>query len=214
LEHEIAEAVLHLAASLTSGGAPDIHPDTLPEESNRVEVLADECIASLDLAGFKFLRPFDREMKGIPAKGINLKEVTSGFSDFYACHHRGALVAVEFSAGYESGPQRTMVPVDKRLSDTELMEYTRDFAADFLEECGHRDVGVHTVIAFGFRHFAVSYWNTSVGAWARKYSVILPHPRAQKNFEVVVTFTHFGQFVDFLVFAQRMDAMVNSLQIR
>ncbi len=222
-EYQIAALVKHLVALSSAGSQSQMSTSSPANGRNRVEVTADGCTAGLDLADFQAWLPLDRaqvqaELAAV-AKRLNTQtaqgeEDTSGFSDRFRCMHRGKAVSVQFSAGLAAGPKRTAAAANAQLSDTQLMEYARDFAAEFFEQHGHRDLGVHTVIAFGFRHFAITYWNMYVGAWARKYSMILPHPRTAENFEVVVTFTHYGRFAEFLLFAPQMESIIKTLTLR
>lgn len=209
LDEEIEEAIAHICTSIgrESGDKPEsLAASNIPAEpNNRVEVQAEKCTVSLDLAGFDFWHDVE---SNVP------RNQDDGVSAFYKREHRGTFVCVEFSAGLTWGEKRSGVAAEQQLSDTQLMEQARDFASSWLEQAGHRDLGVHTVIAFGFRHFAMSYWQTAVGAWARKYSIVIPHPQTGENFEVVVTFTHHGTFADFLAFAPTMDGIIYSMKLR
>lgn len=209
-DREIDEAIAHICAKAQLHRLAKV-VDAFPlAGSNRVEIAADGCAVTLDIPSFTFLRSVSRELAGKEFRGVTI----GGASDFYAATHAGFRVGVEFAAGLLPGPARSSLAEDARLSDTELMEHTREFAAEYIEAAGHRDIGVHTVVAFGFRHFSLTMWNTLVGAWARKYSIVVPHPRSGENFEVVVTFTHFGTFEAFLSFAPAMETIVRGIEVR
>jgi hypothetical protein len=198
-EVQVQEIVAHITNALGIDSVTKWPPDVIQEGGKRVEVMAEGCSVSLELPGFAWSH-------AEPNK-------TTGASGFYRLMKCVTFVFTEFSSGYERGLLRAAVPAEHQLDDTALMEQTRDFASGYLEECGYRDIGVHTVVAQGYRHFAISYWNTNVGAWSRKYSITIPHPATGKNFETVVTFTHFGSFIDFLRSTPLMGHVVATLKV-
>ena len=198
-EDRVQEIVTHIVKTLGMEGGAEHRSDALPEAGERVAVMAEGCSVSVELPGFSWSHAEPNEL----ADG----------SGFYRLVHQGAPVFAEFSAGYEAGPPRAGINAEKQIDDTILIEQTRDFASGYLEEFGYRDVGVHTVVARGYRHFAITYWNTRVGAWSRKYSITLPHPGTGKNLEAVITFTHFGSFADFLRAMPLIGHVVSTLKV-
>lgn len=198
-DDQVQELVTHILREVGTDPAAGNLSDAFPDAGERVRVLAKGCMVSMVLPGFTWSHP---EHDG-----------AAGGSGFYCFIHRGVPLYAEFSSGCATGPLRAAVPVEHQLEDTVLMEQTRDFASAYLEEHGYRDIGVHTVVTQGFRHFAISYWNTSSGTWSRKYSITLPLPGTSQNLETVVTFTHFGSFIDFLCSAPLMERIISTIRL-
>jgi len=112
-------------------------------------------------------------------------------------------------AGPEFSPQakRNRPNPDDREMYRELMTYLSRHLQRLRFARLH---GLHLFFHSGFSQFAVTYrWK---GYWTRKYSVILPHPKAHVPAEFVFTFGFNGPFEEYCRRVHKMDRLVASLQ--